>query len=89
MCAIMLGYDQVAQALLRRGANVNARSETGQTALMIAAHRSTAEIVQELLRRGADVNAMDRYGRTPLMIAEEHNRVIVIQLLREQMTPKK
>jgi ankyrin repeat protein len=41
------------------GANVNAKDEDGDTALVIAAGGGYVDIVRELLERGADVNIND------------------------------
>jgi ankyrin repeat protein len=56
----------VVQALLVRGADVDAKStfkfNAGTTALMLAARGGHFEIVQALLGKGADVNAKDSEG---------------------------
>ena len=62
-------YEKV-RILLHAGAEVDARSDLGRTALFIAARKAgTAKIVKELLGKGADSNARDRQGATPLMEA--------------------
>lgn len=57
------------QDALAAGANVNGRSEEGDTPLMYAAVYSTAECVRTLLTAGADPNAVDQRGGTALMRA--------------------
>lgn len=57
--------DQI-QHLLRRRANVNARSAQGWTPLHIAAAGGDITLVDLLLRHGADVNAVSYVGATPL-----------------------
>ena len=52
---------------LARGADVNARSEEGDTPLMYAAVYSTAYCMRLLVARGADPNARDGSGGTALM----------------------
>jgi uncharacterized protein len=54
--------------LLDRGADPNAKWESGETALYSAVGAS-AEIVKLLLDRGAHPNHVDDLGRTPLMTA--------------------
>jgi ankyrin repeat protein len=56
--------------LLKNGANVNAKDNSGRTPLVYAADNST-EAVLLLLKNGADVNAGDDYGMTPLMSVVE------------------
>jgi hypothetical protein len=52
--------------LLKVGADVNARSRRGETALMAAAARGIAD--EDLLHAGADVNAVNDVGMTALML---------------------
>jgi len=57
------------EALLKRGANVNARDpDDGQTALFPAAHAGDVELVKLLIRRGANPNFIDfQIGSSPLL----------------------
>ena len=57
--------------LLDRGANVNAATKDGYTALHAASSFGRPEIIELLLSRGADRSALDKRKRTPLTIAEE------------------
>lgn len=57
------------KALLAQGADVNATSADGYTALMYTASYGNSEIVRFLLDKGADVNAQDKTGHTALMEA--------------------
>lgn len=52
---------------IARGADVNARSDDGDTPLMHAAVLSNADCVKVLLKAGADPNARDKRGGTALM----------------------
>lgn len=52
--------------LLAAGANVNARNETGLTALHSAASKGWNDVVKALASHGADLRAADRDGATPL-----------------------
>ena len=51
---------------INNGGDVNAKTECGNTALMLACD---AEIAKLLLDAGADVNAKNQYGSTALMRA--------------------
>jgi hypothetical protein len=70
--------------LLRKGANVNARDESGHTPLHHAAYRGHAEVAELLLERGADVNARDKDGHTPLHWAAAEGYADVARLLLER-----
>jgi uncharacterized protein len=96
---IVAGQDPLADAALRRaaqdgdmpvvkdslskGANVNAKDETGKTALLwVAPARDNPEMVKVLIAKGADVNAKDNDGETALMIsASQSNPGILTALL--------
>ena len=56
-------------AALASGAQVHARDEEGNTALMYAAGSEDAKLVHLLVSAGADVNAANARGMTPLMYA--------------------
>ena len=61
------GYDAVVQALLAKGANINAKTNLGATPLMAAAFDGHRDVVQALLAKGANVNAKNSSGVTALM----------------------
>jgi ankyrin repeat protein len=64
-------YKDIEQALLA-GANVNAQSPNGLTALMYnVLTAKDARIIKLLIRSGADVNAQDNQGTTALMYAAQ------------------
>ena len=76
------GAAGVVQALLRAGAPVDARTNTGATALMLAAGAGDSAAVTTLVDAGADVNARetDRL-QTPLIFAVAHNRLDAMKAL--------
>ena len=70
------------RVLLARGANVNAKSETERTALLVAAsYPRTVELLRLLLDKGADLRAQDRAGATALSLALRSADVTVVRLL--------
>ncbi len=62
--AAMEGTTDVVRELIAHGANVNALSGHGQTALIAAASKGKADIVELLLKSGADRHIRDEDGRT-------------------------
>lgn len=61
-------YQYLINLLLRKGANVNHRTQLGQNALHLATRNLTVPLaaVKLLLEAGADVNAVDDDGRAPI-----------------------
>ncbi|KFY04332.1 hypothetical protein O988_00856 [Pseudogymnoascus sp. VKM F-3808] len=72
--------------LLDRGANVNAKSNLGNTPLHIAVKHHHPEVVDLLLRSGAETNATNRYEQTPLHNAIAENQEECFNLLLEHRT---
>jgi uncharacterized protein len=63
MWAVAEGFKQVAELLIKHGAEVNIRSNSGFTPLLFAARQGHAEIVKILLEAGANVDdAMCKSG---------------------------
>ena len=58
--------NSVVSEMLKAGANVNARSKRGETALMASAVTGMSD--EDLLDAGADVNAVNDVGMTALML---------------------
>jgi ankyrin repeat protein len=71
MKASQAGHLDVVQALLAKGAEVNAKANNGGTALMLASLAGHPDVVQALLAQGADVNAKTSGGVTALMAAKD------------------
>ena len=73
--AAQAGSDDALSRLLAEGADVNARSTGGETALMLAAARGRLDAIGLLIERGADVNAATDAGNTALMLAAARGQV--------------
>ena len=69
------------EALLARGANVNARDERQDSAFLIAAREGHAAIVKAALAAGADLRALNRFGSTALMGPAYRGHVETVRLL--------
>jgi ankyrin repeat protein len=63
------GAEEEMQALVLKGANINAANDKGVTPLMKAADERLAGIAKVLIERGASVDARDHAGHTALMFA--------------------
>jgi ankyrin repeat protein len=69
------------QALLARGAEVDAANRYGVTALSLACQNGNTRVVDALLATGADVNKALHGGETPLMTAARVGRPEVVRAL--------
>ena len=67
--------------LLDRGAQSNARDETGRTALSAAIEGGHTALVPHLIDLGADVNLTTGEGWSPLMLAARHGQPDVVREL--------
>ncbi len=56
----------VARLLIKKGADVNAKNNDGETALMLASLNGNFEAANLLIEKGADVNAKSNKGKTAL-----------------------
>jgi ankyrin repeat protein len=70
-----------AKLALQLGSDVNARTESGDTALYAATSRGYQRVAQLLVDHGADVNAATRDGETVLHNAAYRARLSIIRLL--------
>lgn len=69
------------QALLARGADVNARDAQQDTAFLIAARNGHSALVQAALAAGADLKSLNRYGSTALMGPSYRGHVDTVRVL--------
>jgi ankyrin repeat protein len=70
------------QALLSRGADIDARDAAGRTALFTATHGNRIEVARILIEAGADVNAKDRINDSPYLYAgaRGHHGILTMTL---------
>ena len=71
------------QCLLKSGANINATSWDGYSALIKASKEGNIDLIEFLIENGADINAKDSYGLTALMNAAFTGNLEVATLLIE------
>jgi ankyrin repeat protein len=77
--AAIMGNTAEVQRFLKEGANVNAKDNHGQTALILAVELGRLEVVKLLLDEGADANL----GK-PLMYAADRGNVEIARLLLDR-----
>jgi uncharacterized protein len=75
------GPSAQAIALIDQGADVNAASDNGTTALIWAVHRDDRPLIERLLKAHANVKTANQYGATPLLEAADFGDVAVIEEL--------
>lgn len=82
---IFTGAVEIAEQLIKAGADVNAKNRDGGTSLHEAAFMGRDRIARILLQNGADMDALDDNGQTPLNRAQAdwtgiYERVIELQV---------
>ena len=77
------GHTAVAEYLLKKGAEVNATTENGSTALLFAARFGHIEVVELLLLNKADPNIANERGTTAIDWALKTENTDIADLLRK------
>jgi ankyrin repeat protein len=74
-----------ARLLVEKGADVDARSQLGNTALILAARKpGNAHTIRLLLERGAEINAANLFGGTALLAAAAAGDIESVRLLLDR-----
>jgi RNA polymerase primary sigma factor len=85
--AVVTGVERAVRIHIDRGDNLNARDETGQTPLMLAAARDKAAICRLLLDAGADAGLRDPSGRDALDIARAAGAIDAVSVIEAACNP--
>ena len=72
----------LARELIQRGADVNAQTKSGVTALMIAAARNVAPMIGLLMQAGAKAELKSAQGKTAADIAEQNGAEAALKALK-------
>ncbi len=61
--------------MIKKGADINLKNTSGETALMLACQAANVKLVELLIKNGADVNAVNRVGETALNYINGSNSI--------------
>jgi ankyrin repeat protein len=79
--AVVANQLQFIHKLQRLGADLNARTKSGETPLHYAARDDNVEAIRLLISLGADIQALDVKNRTPLQLACFEDNLNAIEAL--------
>ena len=80
--ATLQGDIKTIRALLKKGADINIKDESGNTPLHDAVRKGDIDSVKILLKAGAKTNIKDKAARTPLELAEKFGHSNIVEKLR-------
>lgn len=79
--AVFAGHAEVAELLLDRGADINARSPNGSSVLMMAVYEGREDMARRLLARGADTSVKNENGDGALEWAMKFDHTRIARLV--------
>ncbi len=68
--------------LLEKGADINQKSDNGNTALIYAVNRELEIVTKYLIDKGAEIDVINKSGKSPLSIAISKNNTAIVGILR-------
>ena len=75
------GFTEIAEILIKKGFNVNAKEYSDHTPLHEAANSNHTLMMKLLISHGAEIDAQSDYLETPLHVATNQNHVEVVGML--------
>ena len=82
--AVFAGHDEIAELLLDRGADINARSPNGSSVLMMAVYEDRENLARWLLAKGADTRVRNENGNGALDWAMKFNHMSIARMVSTQ-----
>ena len=82
--AVFAGRNEIAELLLDRGADLNARSPNGSSVLMMAIYEGREDMARRLLARGADTRIKNENGHGALDWAMKFNHLKIARMVATQ-----
>ncbi len=79
--AVFAGHGKVADLLLERGADINARSTNGSSVIMMAVYEGHEDLVRRLIAKGADLGIRNDRGDGALEWAFRYKRLSIARLV--------
>ena len=79
---------EIADLLLKHGADLSLRESGGYTPLHIAAQNGDVHMIHQLLLNGADLRAKSEDGKTALDLAAEMEHVEAVEILKSEITKR-
>jgi len=83
MWAAHEGHTEVMNLLIQKGANIDTKKTTGETALWFAAQKGQLESLRILVHHDADVNVVGWKGATALEVARKNGHQEIVDYLRD------
>lgn len=78
--AVESGNAPLVKALVARGADLEATTDDGHTALMMSAKTGRDDVVQTLIESGADLQKHNREGLSALKLAEQAGHFHIVRM---------
>jgi hypothetical protein len=83
--AVMKGDIEIVKKLIMIGADVNTKTENGDTPLHIAASKDHVDIFELLLNAGADPTFHNKQGLTPIHVACMNHNSRIIEFIQKKL----
>jgi len=87
--AVHQGNTEITEALIDKGAAINAIDSNGKSLLMVAVVQNKLPMVELLLRKGIDETLTNNGGQTALDIARQLHRDEIVDVLEKYIQTKK